>query len=59
MFTVKVVTSDGEKEFTAKSFFQMIVEGGRIKVRWETEGEDETVTYSRIRTIVEKKVNYE
>ncbi len=58
MFSVKVETSDGKiREFTAKSFYQVVVGEGRIRVLWtKTDGKDETVTYSRIRTIVEKKV---
>lgn len=59
MFQVKLVTSEGEKEFTAKNFFQVVVLGeGKIVYRWEKEnGENEQVTYRRIHTITEKKVS--
>ena len=58
MFTIKVITHDGEvREFTAKSFYQLAMGQGRLVVRWEKDdGKEETVTYTRIRTIVEKKV---
>ena len=58
MFTIKVETHDGKvREFTAKSFYQVVMGQGRMVFRWErADGKEEMVTYTRIRTIVEKKV---
>jgi hypothetical protein len=58
MFSVKVETSDGKiKNFTAKSFYQVVMGQGKLKVRWETLEGEELVTYARIKAIVEKKVS--
>jgi len=58
MFTVKIETSDGKiLNFTAKSFYQVVLGEGKLKVKWETAEGNEMVTYARIRAIIEKKLS--
>ena len=59
MFTIKVETHDGKVlEFTARSFYQVVMGRGKMVFRWEKDnGEEEMVTYARIKTIVEKKLS--
>ena len=55
MWKIKVETDKEVLEFSAKSFFQVVMGQGKLVVRWETKDGEKDVTYARIRTIVEKK----
>ena len=55
MWKIKVETDKEVLEFSAKSFFQVVMGRGKLVVRWATAEGEKDVTYARIKTIVEKR----
>ena len=56
MWKIKVETDKEVLEFSAKSFFQVVMGQGRLVVRWATAEGEKDVTYTRIKAVIEKKI---